>query len=352
MTPQIAIHEDVRSALEAQRPVVALETAVLTHGLPARPLGSTPRLLGEASDAARRARADYWGADESPHCFREDHPLNLEVAHLVESTVRACGGVPATIAVLDGILRIGLSPSELEDLAGREHVHKCSTRELAPVMAAGFSAGTTVAGTLAAIRAANQQLCQQGLPTIEVFATGGIGGVHRNWSVHRDISADIQALATTRTVVVSAGAKAILDLPATREALESRMVPVLGWRTSRFPMFTAPGLANQRPIPRVDEEAEVARICRTHWQTLAREEGVLLVNEIPAELGLDPEELEREVAMAVLHAEEQGIAGAELTPFLLEDLAARTEGAALDANITLLCSNAALATRMARALAG
>ena len=352
MTPSVVIHDEVRSALEARRPVVALETAVLTHGLPSRPLGSTPRLLGEASEAAREARQSCWDADESPHAFKEDGPLNLEVARLVESTVRARGGVPATVAVLDGILRIGLQPSELEDLASREHVLKCSTRELGPTMASGDSAGTTVSATLAATHAANRELAREGMGSINVFATGGIGGVHRNWTTHRDVSADIRALATTPTLVVSAGAKVILDLPATREALESQMVPVLGWRTSRFPMFTAPGLADQRPLPRVDDVAQLAMMCRTHWQLLGRNEGVLLANEIPAGLGLDAGELEQDVHKAVLEADERGIGGAELTPFLLENLAERTQGAALDANITLLCSNAALATRAAEALAG
>lgn len=350
MRATVAIHDEVRAALEARRPVVALETAVLTHGLPPRPLESTPRLLGEASEAAQQARRGCWDADESPYPFREDRPLNLEVARLIESTVRARGGVPATIAVLDGVLRVGLEPAELEALATRRDVGKCSSRELARTMAAGESAGTTVAGTLAATRAANKQLTQAGLRSIEVFATGGIGGVHRNWNVHRDVSADIRALATTPILVVSAGAKVILDLPATREALESHMVPVLGWRTDRFPMFIAPGLEDQRPLPMFDDVAQVARTCRTHWQLLAREESVLLANEIPAGLGLDPHALEREVCSAVLEADEKGIGGADLTPFLLENLAERTEGAALDANITLLCSNAALATRIAEAL--
>ena len=351
MTTSILISDEVSAALEEARPVVALETAVLTHGLPREALGSMPRLLGEDSEDARAARSICWDANESPHPFRTDHPVNLEVSRTMESTVRACGGTPATIAVVDGKLRIGLDSVELETLATRENLEKCSTRELSRTIAKGGSGGTTVAGTLAAIAAANMQLERMGLRRIETFATGGIGGIHRNWNTHLDVSADINALARTPTLVVSAGAKIILDLPATREALESNMVPVLGWRTDRFPMFTAPGLASHPPIPRHDDLEEIARICRIHWQELGRMEAVLLANEVPAGLGLDPLVLEEHVLAAIREADANGISGAALTPFLLDDLARRTAGAALDANITVLCSNAALATRVAGELA-
>jgi pseudouridine-5'-phosphate glycosidase len=343
----ININPEVSEALAEGRPVVALETAVLTHGLPRTSLGTTPRLISEQNEDAHQARKICWGSDASPHDWDERKPVNLEVARLVESTVRSQGGVPATIAVIEGILRIGLDEESLEGLASMEGATKCSTRELGMVMARGGSGGTTVAGTLASARAANQELRDQGLPPIEVFATGGIGGVHRNWNRSGDISSDIFALAETRMVVVSAGAKVILDLPATQEAFETQRIPVLGWLTDRFPQFTAAGLPGARPLPRFDRLEDVAATCRAHWALLDRNEGVLLANEIPKGLGLDPEEVEIRVLHAISDAEQRGIRGADLTPFLLGSLAESTDGEALDSNISLLCSNAALATRLA-----
>lgn len=343
----INIKPEVSEALAEGRPVVALETAVLTHGLPRTSLGMTPRLVNGQDDDARRARQTCWGAETSPHEWNDGRPVNLEVARLVESTVRSQGGVPATIAVIDGILQIGLDDAALESLASMDNATKCSTRELGMVMARGGCGGTTVAGTLASAHAANRQLRGQNLPPIEVFATGGIGGVHRNWGRTGDVSSDIPALAETPMVVVSAGAKVILDLPATQEAFETQRIPVLGWLTDHFPRFTAPGLPEARSLPRFERLEDVAAACRAHWGLLDRPQGVLLANEIPQGLGLDPEKLEKKVLHAVADAEQRGIGGADLTPFLLGSLAESTSGEALDANISLLCSNAALATRLA-----
>ena len=345
----ISISDEVRDALSEGRAVVALETAVLTHGLPRTPLGSAPRLVEDPLETVRRARLDCWSLEDAPYRWDSEQPVNLEVARLVEATVRSRGGVPATIAVIDGTLRIGLDEAALVRLAAMEDVTKCSTRELGMVMARGGSGGTTVAGTLAAARAANRQLEASGLPRLEVFATGGIGGVHRNWNRTGDISSDIPALAETPMVVVSAGAKVILDLPATREAFETQRIPVLGWRTDRFPMFTAAGLPGTRALPRFDRIEAVAACCRSHWGLLDRTEGVLLANAIPEGLGLDPNRLEDQVLRAVAEAEQQGVNGAGLTPFLLGRLAETTRGEALDANISLLCSNASVATQLADA---
>lgn len=350
MSGSIAIHQEIRSALSEGRPVVALETAVVTHGLPRSPIATTPRIVGDAGEHATRARRHCWNEGEAPRAWQADAPLNLEVARLIEATVRDQGAVPATTAVIEGTLHIGLEADQLERLATAEEVTKCSARDLARTMAESGSGGTTVAGTLATVQAANHILAGDGLPRIEVFATGGIGGVHRNWSRHGDVSADLRALAVTPIAVISAGAKVILDLPATREALDTNMVPVFGWRTDRFPMFTAQGVPDERPLPRFDDIADVASTCRAHWDTLGRPEGVLLANEIPDGMGLDSNHLETLVLEAVAEADAAGIVGAALTPYLLGRLADTSGGDALDANITLLCSNASLAGRLSSAL--
>ena len=347
----IAIHPEVETALSEGRPVVALETAVVTHGLPRTPSSKAPRLVEETSKDAESARNACWADGRPPAEWRGDRPLNLEVARFIEATVRNQGGTPATVAVIEGTLHVGLDEAQLERLADRDDVAKCSTRELGRVMARKESGGTTVAGTLGACQAANRELAAAGLPAIEVFATGGIGGVHRNWNQHGDISADIRALSETSMAVISAGAKVILDLPATREALDTGMVPVFGWQTGRFPMFTAPGIEDEHPLPRFDDIEDMAASCRMHWDVLHRGEAVLVANEIPNGLGLDPERLEMLVKRAISEAEAEGISGAALTPFLLSRLAESTEGDALDANITLLCSNASVGARLAAALA-
>lgn len=309
-----------------------------------------PRLVAEDGEAARAARRSCWNSEECPRSWDGDTPLNLEVARLIEATVRSRGATPATVAVIEGALHIGLEPTQLTSLAAAEDTRKCSTRELGRVMADGDSGGTTVAGTLAAIKAANRRLNALGHAPLEVFATGGIGGVHRGWNTTGDISSDIRALAETPAAVISAGAKVILDLPATMESLETHMVPVIGWRTDRFPMFTAQGLPGSHPLPHVTEIGQLAGSCRVHWDDLARTEGVLVTNEIPDGMGLDPLELEARVTSAIDEAAEQSVDGARLTPFLLGRLAETTGGDALDANITLICSNASLAALLAGAL--
>jgi pseudouridine-5'-phosphate glycosidase len=341
----IKIHEEVATAVGEGRGVVLLETAVVTHGLPREPMAALPRLLFEDSKAADAARRSCFGAETEPPAWDGTNPVNLELARALSSTVRAAGGIPASTAVLDGVLRIGLECDEITRIA-TEDCCKVSARDLAPTIARTGSGGTTVAGTLAAMSAANLVLGMPGERPLRLMSTGGIGGVHRGWREHPDISADIRAIASTPALVVCAGAKVILDLPATREALDSNMVPLLGWRTNRFPNFTARGTMDDPHVERVEDAEQVARTCRVQWEDLGRCEGVVLLNEIPDQFGLDPDQLEDAVAAAVLEAREHGISGPELTPYLLSVLAMKTGGRALDANITLLLANASLATQI------
>lgn len=294
--------DEVRHAMRTAQPIVALETAVLTHGLP--------------------------------------HPTNLHTVRAMEQAVRGAGAVPATIGVLDGQLVVGLSETQLEQLATRDDVAKASARDLAPIIARGGSAGLTVAGTLAACRNLG----------LRVFATGGIGGVHRDWQTTADISADVREIATTPCCVVCSGAKAILDIPATLEFLETLGIPVLGYQTDRFPQFYSVGSDEHRVPHRVDDVAQIARICETHWQKLRRTSGVLLANPVPAAAAIDQDEMNRAIEQAVQQAAAQHIHGPALTPFLLSKVAQLTAGRAMRANVALLESNAALAGQIAVAM--
>lgn len=295
----IVITDEVRDALDSDRPVVALESTIIAHGLP--------------------------------------FPDNLEVGRALERAVRDHGAVPATVAVLDGDALIGLSEEALERVAraGR-NMHKAGAADLSVVMARRQDGATTVSGTaLLAARAG-----------IRVFATGGIGGVHRGGA--GDVSSDLWILARTPIAVVSAGAKAILDLPATLETLESLAVPVLGYQTDEFPAF----YTRHSGIPlehRVDSPAEVADILRRRFGSL-EQGGVLIANPIPPEHAPDPALIDKAVSDALAAADEQGIKGKSITPFLLAHIASSTGGVAVDANRALAESNAALAARIAAAL--
>jgi pseudouridine-5'-phosphate glycosidase len=324
----ITVHPEVDHALRHRRPVVALETALMTHGLPRRPLA--------AGAGALPGGAEGWD---------REGPLNLETARAMQRTVREGGAVPATIGVLGGTLHIGLDEQPLAELASDRTAAKASTANLAAVMARGQSAGTAVSATLAACA-----LAEAG--PIRVFATGGIGGVHAGWTQRPDVSADLLQLATTPTCVVCAGAKSILDLPATVEALETLGVPVVGYRTDHFPRFHAPGDERLHTTHRVDDAPAVARLCRVQWEVLGAEVGVVLANPIPPQFALDGRELEEAVAKANLAADEQAISGAQRTPFLLAELARLTDERSLVANIALLLNNARLAAAAAVALSG
>ncbi len=292
----LTFSDEVRTALAEARPVVALESTVISHGLP--------------------------------------FPANLEVARAMEATIRAEGAVPATIALADGKIVIGLTDALLERLATEQNVRKVSRRDLAVVLATRQLGATTVAGTM---------LCasQAG---IRFFATGGIGGVHRGAETSMDISADLTELSRTPVLVVCAGAKSILDLDLTLEYLETEGVPVLGWQTDELPAFYVRSSGYRLPH-RVDEPATVAAIARTQWECGL--DGLVVACPIPEEYALDPTPLEAATADALLLAREQGIRGSATTPFLLAYVARVTAGESITANKALLLNNARLAARFA-----
>ncbi len=302
MSTLLRIDPEVADALAAGTPVVALESTLIAHGLP-------------------RGR-------------------NLEVARDLESVVRAEGAVPATIAVVDGVARVGLDAAALEALALGGHFSKAGVRDLAPVMASRGSAATTVAST-------SHLAARVG---ISVFATGGLGGVHREARESWDESADLTTLAATGVTIVCAGVKSILDVGATLERLETLNVCVLGYRTDRFPGFY---LADSgHPVPwRVDTPEEVAAVMGTQAGLGLGERAIVVANPLPADQQVDPELHDRVLAEALAAAAAEGIRGGATTPFLLDRFHRATGGATLEANVTLVRRNAALAAQIARAAA-
>jgi len=291
---------EVAAALASGRPVVALESTILAHGMP-------------------------W-------------PRNLETATAIEGDLRAAGVVPATIAILDGRLRVGLGAAELERLARGAGIAKASRRDVAALVARRESGATTVAATMMLAAMAG----------IRVFATGGIGGVHRGVEATMDVSADLYELARTPVATVCAGAKSILDIPRTLELLESLGVPVIGYRSDDFPAFYAPS-SGCRVDRRCDTAAEIAALLAAQFRLGLG--GVLVANPVPAKDALDAAAMEAEIASAVRAAADAGVSGHALTPFLLGRLNAATGGRSLEANIALVRNNAALAGEIARALA-
>jgi pseudouridylate synthase len=277
-------------------PVVALESTVITHGLP--------------------------------------RPQNLQLARDMERIVRENGATPATIAILDGHLRIGLTDQELEQLANKEYVRKISRRDFATALFRKESGGTTVSGTMFAAHRAG----------IKVFATGGIGGVHEVETL--DISADLQALSDTPMIVVCAGAKAILDLPATLEYLETMAVPVIGYGTDEFPAF----YSRQSGLPvsaRLDSPEEIVAFSKIHWD-LGLKSAVLVCQPLSSDEEIPRQKAEGAIFQARREAHEKGIRGQELTPFLLSRVSELTEGASLKANLSLLLNNARLAAQISK----
>ncbi len=299
MKELIDIRPEVAAALAEGRPVVALESTLIAHGLP--------------------------------------YPRNLETARAAGARVRDSDAVPATITIAGGRLRVGIEPDELERFARADGIAKVSRRDLGPVIAGGGDGATTVAATMIAAHLAG----------IRFMATGGIGGVHRGGEETLDISADLSELARTAVAVVSAGAKAILDLARTLEVLETQGVPVVGYGTSDFPAFycRSSGLELEA---RVDTPEEAARLARAHW-TLGPGGGLLIANPLPTETALDRAEVEALVTQADQEAATAGIAGKQLTPFLLGRLAELSGGRCLEANAALIEANAALAGRIAAA---
>ena len=291
-------NEEVETALAAGKPVVALESTVIAHGLP--------------------------------------HPQNIETANRLEQIVRDNGAVPATIAVFGGKFYVGLSSEQIDRLAAGENIRKISRRDLALAAAQGWDCATTVATTMWIAHRAG----------IEVFATGGIGGVHRGFSA--DVSADLPELAQTPMTVVASGAKIILDLPATREWLETHGVTALGYGCDEFPAFYS-RTSGLTVDARIETAAEAAKVIR------ARDElkllgAILLTVPVPAENEIPRDELEDLLKEVLAAAAEQKIKGKNLTPFLLSEMSARSGGKTLDANIALLENNAKIAAQVACAL--
>jgi pseudouridylate synthase len=295
----IQIHPEVAAALANHRPVVALESTLITHGLP--------------------------------------YPVNQEVALGMEQAVRDAGAVPATIAVLKGQITVGLTRDQVAYLAQARDVRKCSRRDLPIVLARQGDGATTVAGTMIVAHLAG----------IRVFATGGIGGVHRGHPF--DVSADLMELAQTPIAVVCAGAKAILDLPLTLEVLETHGVPVIGYQCADFPAFYTRSSGLPLDI-RCDTFAEVAAILRAR-ETLGFRTGTLIATPVPAENELPAPVAEAAIVQALSEAEERGVRGKEVTPFLLARVSELTHAESRTANVALLENNARTAAGVARALA-
>jgi len=270
-------------------------------------------------------------------CHGLPWPINLETARGAENRVREEGGVPATIAVLQGRPTIGLSDAELEMLARQGRTLKASLRDLALAVAQSRTAVTTVAATMLLAHLAG----------IRVLATGGIGGAHRPPANPWDISSDLFELARTPVAVVCAGAKSIVDIPRTLEILETLGVPVIGYQTDEFPAFYV--RSSGRPVSgRVDTPGDAAMICLAHWQFNGG--GVVLAQPVSADLALDPAEFETALAQAEKHAAETSIDGPALTPFLLARLAEITEGKSLRVNQALVIENARLAAKIAKSI--
>jgi pseudouridine-5'-phosphate glycosidase len=297
----LKVDREVADTLAAGGPVVALETTFMAHGLP--------------------------------------HPRGIETARAMAAIIRDAGAVPAAIGILDGRIRVGLSDAGLETLARGDDVHKVSRRDLPYCLARGEAGATTVAATMICARMAG----------IAIFATGGIGGVHRGWQETFDVSADLEELARTDVAVVCAGAKSILDLPATLEYLETRGVPVVGYGTDTFPAFHARSSGIDLAF-RLDTPAAVARLLRAKWGC-GLSGGVVIANPLTDDSAMDDAVLERHVKAATGEAIARGIHGKDLTPFLLDHIATASDGRSLDANIALLHANAGLAARIAKAYA-
>jgi len=289
--------EEVRKALKDGRPVVALESTLISHGFP--------------------------------------YPENLKVAGEMEEIIRGCGVMPATIAIIKGKMKVGLTRSEMEFMATSEDILKASKRDLAVIIAKGLNGATTVAATMIVAERVG----------IKVFATGGIGGVHRGAEKTFDISADLQELARTPVAVVCSGAKSILDLPLTKEYLETMGVPVIGFGSKELPAFYCreSGLKVDYVV---NNEVEAAKIIRA-MQDLGLGGGIIIANPIPEEYALSMGYMNKMIEEAIESAEKEGIKGKKLTPYLLNKIKELTGGKSLKANIELVKNNARVAAKIA-----
>ncbi|MFM1547463.1 MAG: pseudouridine-5'-phosphate glycosidase [Candidatus Pseudothioglobus sp.] len=291
------IHPDVEDAIKNKLPIVALESTIISHGMP--------------------------------------YPNNIETAIMVEDTVRSNNAIPATIAIINGRLKVGLTKKEIEFLATNNKVRKISRRDLAIAVSKKLSGSTTVASTMIIAN----------LAKIAVFATGGIGGVHRGAEKTFDISADLEELSKTNVCVVCAGPKAILDIGLTLEYLETKGVPVIGYKTSELPAFYS-SKSGFNVDYRVDAALDIAEILKTKWD-LSIKGGVLVTNPIPIAFELELVMMNKAINEAIIEADKEKIIGKEITPYLLSKVNELTEGKSLDANIKLIQNNAALAAKIA-----
>ena len=290
----------VSAAILKKRPVVALESTIISHGMP--------------------------------------YPQNVETALKVEEQVRKHGAIPATIAIINGVMKAGLTVDEIEILGKQgQNVTKVSRRDMPMILAKKMNGATTVASTMIIAQLAG----------IHIFATGGIGGVHRGAGTTFDISADLQELKQTNVAVVCAGAKSILDIGLTLEYLETHGVPVLGYKTNNFPAFFTRRSGFGVDF-RADSEEELAAMLHAKW-SIPLNGGVVIANPVPHEFESDPKVIDKAIKKALDHAREQGIKGKKITPFLLAEIERRTEGASLKTNIQLVLNNAALAAGVAKA---
>ena len=291
------VHPEVENALNSKQPIVALESTIISHGMP--------------------------------------YPENIETALMVEDTVRANNAIPATIAIIKGRLKVGLTKKEIEFLATNDEVRKISRRDLAITVSQKLSGSTTVASTMIIAH----------LAKIAVFATGGIGGVHRGAEKTLDISADLEELSRTNVCVVCAGAKSILDIGLTLEYLETKGVPIIGYKTSDLPAFYS-SKSGFNVDYRVDSAFDISEILKTKW-SLSINGGVLVTNPIPKTFELELAMMNKAINKAIIEAEKEKITGKEITPYLLSKVNEITQGKSLKANIKLIQNNAILAAKIA-----
>jgi pseudouridine-5'-phosphate glycosidase len=290
------VSEEVKDALSESRPLVALESTIISHGMP--------------------------------------YPQNYETAYKIENTVRENGAVPATIALLNGKIKIGLNNNEIEFLSKESGILKASRRDIPVIISQKLNAATTVSATM---------ICAA-LAGIKIFATGGIGGVHRNGQNTFDISADLTELSQTNVAVVSAGVKSILDIGLTLEYLETMGVPVIGYKTEEFPAFYARE-SGFKVNYKLDSPGEIAAAVKTKWD-LGLNGGVIIANPIPEEFSFDKKLIDKAIDEALAKADTKGIKGKDVTPFLLSEIKEITKGKSLDANIQLVLNNAKLAAEI------
>ncbi|MBZ5202777.1 pseudouridine-5'-phosphate glycosidase [Planomicrobium chinense] len=302
MNSMITYSTEVQQAMDNNQPIVALESTIISHGMP--------------------------------------YPQNVETARIVEQIIRDNGAVPATIAIMDGKIKIGLSDEELELLGNSPDVAKVSRRDLGQLIATKKIGATTVAATM---------ICAE-LAGIRVFATGGIGGVHRGAETTMDISADLEELATTGVAVVCAGAKSILDIGLTLEFLETKGVPVIGYKTDKMPAFYTQASEFDLTF-RADDVETLAKVLKAKWD-LGLKGGAVVANPIPAEHAMEESFINGIIDQAMIEAKENGIAGKETTPFLLGKVKELTEGTSLVANIELVKHNAEVGAKLAVAYNG